>query len=205
MLFFKKFYPKKVVRSTYSINFKKYYKNGYRGVLFDIDNTLVPHGEAANEKAINFFKKLRKIGFSFCLISNNKIDRVKSFADAVGAPFICDAHKPSTEPYNEAMKLMGTDIHDTIFVGDQVFTDVYGANRAEIYTILVRPIHPKEEIQIVLKRYLEKPILFFYKRRDRRQLKRENKQYNKRRLKFLAIKRHKRNREEAEKVGKENN
>ena len=176
MLFFRKFYPKKVVRSTYSINFKKYYKNGYRGVLFDIDNTLVPHGEAADAKAIYFFKKLKDIGFSFCLISNNKIDRVKSFADAVGAPFICDAHKPSTEPYNEAMKLMGTDINDTIFVGDQVFTDVYGANRSGIYTILVRPIHPKEEIQIVLKRYLERPVLFFYRRRDRKQLKKENKQ-----------------------------
>ena len=205
MLVFRRFYPKKVVRSTYSINFKKYYKNGYRGVLFDIDNTLVPHGEAADAKAINFFKKLKDIGFSFCLISNNKIDRVKSFADAVGAPFICDAHKPSTEPYNEAMKLMGTDIHDTIFVGDQVFTDVYGANRSGIYTILVRPIHPKEEIQIVLKRYLEKPILFSYKMRDRKQLKKENKQYNKRRLKFLAIKRHKREREEIDKSGNENN
>ena len=99
MRLIRKFYPKKIVRSTYSINFKKYYKNGYRGVLFDIDNTLVPHGEAADEKAINFFKKLKKLGFSFCLISNNKIDRVKSFADAVGAPYICDAHKPSIEPY----------------------------------------------------------------------------------------------------------
>lgn len=199
MHFIRKFYPKKIVRSTYSINFKKYYKNGYRGVLFDIDNTLVPHGEAADEKAINFFKKLNKLGFSYCLISNNKMERVKSFADAVGAPYIYDAHKPSIEAYNEAMKLMGTDIHDTIFVGDQVFTDVYGANRAEIYTILVRPIHPKEEIQIVLKRYLEKPILFFYKRRDRRKLKRENKQYNKRRLKFLAIKRNKKNSEDIDK------
>ena len=51
-MFFNKFFPKKVVRSTYSINSKKYYKNGYRGVLFDIDNTLVPHGEAADDKAI---------------------------------------------------------------------------------------------------------------------------------------------------------
>ena len=194
----KKFYPKQVVRSTYSINFKKYYKNGYRGVLFDIDNTLVPHGEAADEKAVAFFKKLKDMGFKFCLISNNKMERVKPFADAVGAPFICDAHKPSTDGYNQAMEIIGTDMHETIFVGDQVFTDVFGANRASLYTILVRPIHPKEEIQIVLKRYLEKPVLFFYKMRDRKQLKKENRQYNKRRLKILAIrkKRKEKNQEE---------
>lgn len=185
----RKFYPRKIVRSTYSINFKKYYKNGYRGVLFDIDNTLVPHGEAADDKAIEFFKNLKDIGFKFCLISNNKMERVKSFADAVGAPFICDAHKPSIEGYNEAMKVIGTDMNETLFVGDQVFTDVFGANRASLYTILVRPINSKEEIQIVLKRYLEKPVFFFYKMRDRRQLKKENRQYNKRRLKMLAIKR----------------
>ena len=87
-MFFEKFYPKKYVRSIYSINLKKYYKMGYRGILFDIDNTLVPHGAAATEKSINFFEKLRKTGFSFCLISNNKEERVKPFADAVGAPYI---------------------------------------------------------------------------------------------------------------------
>ena len=188
-MFFSKFFPKKVVRSTYSINFKKYYKNGYKGVLFDIDNTLVPHGEAADDKAVKFFQKLRDIGFKFCLISNNKEERVRTFAEKVGAPYIYDAHKPSTEGYNKAMEIIGTDVNETIFVGDQVFTDVFGGNRASLYTILVRPIHHKEEIQIVLKRYIEKPILFFYKMRDRKKLKKENKQYNKRRLKLLAIKR----------------
>ena len=183
-----RFYPKKCVRSTYYINFKKYYKKGFRGVLFDIDNTLVPHGEQADDKAVNFFNKLRKIGFKFCLISNNKEERVKPFADAVGSPFICDAHKPSTKAYIDAMQIMGTDDNDTIFVGDQLFTDVFGANRANLYTILVRPIHPKEEIQIVIKRRLEKPILFFYKMRDRKKVKKENTEYEKKRRMLLKRK-----------------
>ena len=59
---------------------------------------------------------------------------------------------------------MGTEAEHTIFVGDQLFTDVYGAKRAGIRNILVQPIHPKEEIQIVLKRYLEKIVLYFYRR-----------------------------------------
>ena len=64
---------------------------------------------------------------------------------------------------------MGTDTTNTIFIGDQIFTDVYGANLAGIRTILVKPIHPKEEIQIVLKRYLEKIVLFFYARYRKKQ------------------------------------
>ena len=55
-----------------------------------------------------------------------------------------------------------------MFVGDQLFTDVWGANRAGMYSILVKPMNPREEIQIVLKRYLEKPVLYCYLRRQRR-------------------------------------
>lgn len=191
-MFLKRFFPKKVARSVYYINFKKYYnKLGYRGILFDIDNTLVPHGEKADEKAVNFFKKLESIGFKFCLISNNKEERVKPFAGAVGAPYIFDAHKPSVNAYNRAMKIMGTDIDETIFVGDQVFTDVFGGNRANMYTILVRPIHPKEEIQIVLKRYLERIVMWRYARQDRKKLRKEKKQYNMARLLRLKKKREK--------------
>lgn len=63
---------------------------------------------------------------------------------------------------------MGTDAKNTIFVGDQLFTDVYGAKRAGIRSILVKPIHPKEEIQIVLKRYLEKIVLYFYRKKEKK-------------------------------------
>lgn len=62
------------------------------------------------------------------------------------------------------MQMMGCTEKDSLFVGDQLFTDVWGAKRAGMYTILVKPIHPKEEIQIVLKRYLEKIVLYFYKK-----------------------------------------
>ena len=67
--------------------------------------------------------------------------------------------------YEKGMKLMGTDRSNTLFVGDQLFTDVYGANRANVYSILVKPMNPKEEIQIVLKRYLERIVLHFYKKK----------------------------------------
>lgn len=161
---FKRFYPNNYVDSTYSIDFKKYFDLGYRGILFDIDNTLVEHGKPATKRAVELFEELRRIGFNTCLISNNKEPRVKPFADLVKSNYIYDAHKPSTKNYRKAMELMGTTLGNSMFVGDQLFTDVYGANRAGMYTILVKPIDKKEEIQIVLKRKLERIVLHFYKK-----------------------------------------
>ena len=166
------FYPKVYLDSTYEINFEQYYKDGYRAIIFDIDNTLVPHGAPADERAIALFKRLHQLGYQTLMLSNNKKPRVKMFCDAVDAEYIYKAGKPDPTKYLEAMKRMGSDVGNTLFVGDQIFTDVWGANRAGIYSILVKPIHPKEEIQIVLKRYLEKIVLFWYKKYVRKQQKR---------------------------------
>ena len=164
------FYPDDYIASTYVIPFEELYKKGYRGLIFDIDNTLVPHGAPADERAIALFERLRSIGFDTCLISNNQEPRVQPFADKVGSKYVFDAHKPSTKNYKKAMELMKTEKENTLFVGDQLFTDVWGAKRTGIKSILVKPIHPKEEIQIVLKRYLEKIVLFFYKRSEKEKL-----------------------------------
>lgn len=163
-----RFYPGEYVDSTYQIEFERLYDEGYRGIIFDIDNTLVPHGAPADERACRLFARLKSLGYSCVLLSNNKEPRVKSFNDAVGVSYIHKAGKPKTAGYERAMALMGTGRNNTLFVGDQIFTDVYGANRAGIRTILVRPIHPKEEIQIVLKRYLERIVLFFYRRSQKK-------------------------------------
>ena len=161
---FEMFFPDEYVASTYVIPFEKLYEEGYRGVIFDIDNTLVPHGAPADNRAKKLFARLKELGFDACLLSNNKEPRVKMFNDDVQVNYIFDAHKPSTKNYQKAMELMGTDLSNTIFVGDQLFTDVWGAKRTGIRNILVKPIHPKEEIQIVFKRKLEKIVLYFYKK-----------------------------------------
>lgn len=165
---FETFFPDDFVASTYVIPFEKLYEEGYRGLIFDIDNTLVPHGAPADERAKKLFARLKEIGFDCCLLSNNQESRVQMFNEEIQVHYIYDAHKPSVKNYQKAMELMGTDLHSTIFVGDQLFTDVWGAKRAGIRTILVKPIHPKEEIQIVLKRQLEKIVLYFYLRQKKR-------------------------------------
>ena len=147
---FDRFFPDAYVASTYVIDFEKLYEEGIRAVIFDIDNTLVPHGAPADDRAKALFARLKKIGYQCCLISNNQEPRVKMFNQDIQVNYICE--------------IMGTDVSNTVFVGDQLFTDVWGAKRAGIRNILVKPIHPKEEIQIVLKRYLEKIVLYFYQK-----------------------------------------
>lgn len=163
---FEKFFPDEYTASVYIIPFERLYEQGYRGVIFDIDNTLVPHGAPADERAKKLFERLEKIGFSSCLLSNNQEKRVKMFNREIGTNYIFNAHKPSVKNYERAMEIMGTNRKTTVFVGDQLFTDVWGAKRTGMRSILVKPIHPKEEIQIVLKRYLEKIVLHFYKKQN---------------------------------------
>ncbi len=163
-MMFETFFPDEYVASTYIIPFEKLYEEGYRGLIFDIDNTLVMHGAPADERAKKLFARLKTIGYDCCLLSNNQKPRVEMFNRDVNVHYIYDAHKPSIKNYEKAMELMETNKGNTIFIGDQLFTDVWGAKRTGIRNILVKPIHPKEEIQIVLKRKLEQIVLYFYKK-----------------------------------------
>lgn len=161
----KQFYPKEDWKSAYETKeYERLYAAGFRGIIFDIDNTMVEHGAPVNEKAIFLIRKLKEIGFKVCFVSNNKEPRVKSFSTPLGAEYIFKAGKPGTAGYEAAMKKMGTTKEQTVSVGDQIFTDMWGANRAGIHSVLVAPIGKKEEIQIVLKRYLEKIVLCSYRK-----------------------------------------
>ncbi|MCF0129398.1 MAG: YqeG family HAD IIIA-type phosphatase [Pseudobutyrivibrio sp.] len=158
-------YPKEYVKSTYGIDFEGLFEKGFRGVIFDVDNTLVPHGAPADERAVEFFERLNAIGFKAVLLSNNKEPRVKSFCEDVKfASYIYRAGKPNPKGYLKACENMGIKPEEAIFVGDQIFTDVWGANRAGIFSFMVEPVLKwKEEPQIVLKRFAEAVVLGLYK------------------------------------------
>lgn len=156
-------FPKAMERSAYDVDYEKLYSIGYRGIIFDIDNTLVEHGAPANARAIELFNRLKALGFKICLLSNNKEERVKMFNEDVNVFYIYKAGKPLRKGYVRAMKIMETDTTNTVSIGDQIFTDTVGANNAGINSILVGRIANHEEIQIVLKRFLEFFVLMFYK------------------------------------------
>lgn len=156
------FYPDESADSAYSVDYKALYNRGYRGILFDIDNTLVEHGKDADERAKKLIRDLDDLGFKVCFISNNSEERVKRFNKDLHQSYIYKAGKPSKTGYIKGVKTLGTTVSNTVFIGDQLFTDIYGARRAGLKSIFVKPIGKDTEIQIILKRYLEKVVLFFY-------------------------------------------
>ncbi len=165
---FRQFYPTVYVESAYTVDFQKLYDKGYRSLILDVDNTLVEHGAPSDEKAVAFFKYLKDIGFKTCIISNNDLQRVKPFADAVGSPYIFDAKKPSKKGYAQAMSLLKCGRDKALFMGDQLFTDVWGANKAGIRSILVKPIKMDTVFKIRLKRLGEKIVMpFFFRHREK--------------------------------------
>ena len=166
---FERFFPDSTVDSTYDINYE-----------------LVEHGKEAPEQAKELFRKLKCIGFQCCLISNNKKNRVRTFNEEIGVHMVFNAHKPAKKGYYYAMELMNTDKETTVFVGDQLFTDIFGAKRIGLRNFLVKPIDEHEEIQIVLKRKLEKIVLKEYRAKKREENKKKKWEKKKQKKYFTA-------------------
>ena len=165
---FEKFYPTIYVNSVYDMDFQKLFDEGYRGFMADVDNTLVRHDAPHDEEAVAFFDRIKKIGFKTCIVSNNTEERVKTFAEGVGSDYVFLAGKPDKKGYLEAIEKMGTTCENSFFAGDQLFTDIYGANNAKVKSVLVRPIDKDPIFNIKLKRVGEAIVKPFYKRYARK-------------------------------------
>ncbi len=163
--------PDIYLKSIDDIDFEQYKKNGIKGIITDVDNTIVPHDAPADEHAIKYFQMLHDMGIDTCILSNNDEPRVEPFATKVNSKYIYKGGKPGFKGYKKAMDAMGTDVDSTLFIGDQIFTDIWGANRAGLANVMVEKIDPHEEIQIVLKRIPEKFIMWRYRRRLKKQSK----------------------------------
>lgn len=156
-------FPSEYQRSAFAIDYRALFDSGVRGLIYDIDNTLTTHGDDATCEAVSLVKELFNIGFNVCFLSNNDEERCQRFNRDIGAVYIHKAGKPLKKGYLAACDRMSLSASQTVFIGDQLFTDIYGANNAGIRSILVKPIAKKEEPQIVLKRILEKPILVLFR------------------------------------------
>ncbi|MBO5998316.1 MAG: YqeG family HAD IIIA-type phosphatase [Lachnospiraceae bacterium] len=152
-----------VAASAYEIPYDRLYAEGFRGIIYDIDNTLVFPDAPADDRAKELIEELKKTGYRIITVSNNKGPRVASFAEDVRVPYVPKAAKPSRRGYLKAMEMMGTSPSSTLVIGDQIYTDIWGGNRAGAYTILTSPFTDKEEIQIILKRIIEKPVMWLYR------------------------------------------
>ncbi|MCL2593814.1 MAG: YqeG family HAD IIIA-type phosphatase [Defluviitaleaceae bacterium] len=159
----KKLFPTEYLDSVFLIDYHKLWENNIRGLIFDIDNTLVPFDIEAPPKEINeLFEKLKAIGFKICLVSNNSNKRVSLFNKNLSFPAVSRALKPRLKGINQALSFIQTDASNTVLIGDQIFTDVWGANRKKIHVILVKPIATRDEFTVKLKRKIEKFIIKKY-------------------------------------------
>lgn len=136
----KLFYPDQYCESVFTIDFDKLFELGYKGIIFDIDNTLVPHGKDSTDEVDNLFKRIHNIGFKTLLLSNNDEQRVKRFIKNIDTLYVCDAKKPKKEGYLKAINKLELPNDQIICIGDQVFTDVFGANKVKLSCILVKYI-----------------------------------------------------------------
>lgn len=145
MAFLHHFTPDLLVDSIYDIPLDQLSKNGIKGMMFDLDNTLTKwHGPIVGEEIYQWFASLSGYGISPVLVSNSHKARVRMIADDLHIPFVYDARKPMRGGFVRALTLLGLRPHQIAMVGDQIFTDVLGGNRVGVYTILVKPISPEE-------------------------------------------------------------
>lgn len=157
-------YPKKYVTNVYEIDFAPLYARGYRAILFDVDNTLVPFDcMDAPDELVEFIGGLEAMGFSVGLVSNNTTGRVVALNRKLNLEIMPNAMKPLTFRLKRILKELKVAPDKSIFVGDQLFTDVWVGNALGLYSILVKPIQRKEQMITSVKRGLERMMMRGYK------------------------------------------
>lgn len=141
--------------------------NEIRGIIFDIDNTLVGFRVAKPTEAnLTLFSRLREKGIAFAIASNNSRARVGTYAEGLGVPFYHRACKPLGFALRKIRKGWGIPAKNIALVGDQIYTDMLGGNCAGMVTVLVEPIDHKETVFFKIKRALEVPVIKAKRRKD---------------------------------------
>ena len=165
-LYDKYFFPKEAAPSVFDINYDKLWQEGIRGLIFDIDNTLVTFDiPTPPTEIVNLLDGLAQKGFGICLLSNNGEARVKDFSQNLGYFHIWRAKKPGLAGISRAMEHLGLDVDQVAMVGDQIFTDCFVGNRLGVHTILTTPIANRDEWTVKLKRLPERAVLKAYARK----------------------------------------
>lgn len=139
---------------------------GIRGLIVDLDNTLVPwRGGDPVPGLACWLERVRGAGIAVCILSNNRSARVGAWGRSLGVPVIAAAAKPRRKAFVRAMEVLGTGPAETAVVGDQLFTDVLGGRRLGLYTVLVQPLSRREFVGTRLVRGLERRVLAYLSRR----------------------------------------
>ena len=152
--------------SIFALDPRVLQEQGIRGVIFDLDNTLVEWGaDTIGQDLATLIEHFKASGLKLCIVSNALSARVEAISAALGIPAIPQATKPSKIPFRRALKIMGTGPEETAVVGDQLFTDILGGNRMDLYTIWTLPISETELVSTKAVRHLEKLVARRFRKR----------------------------------------
>ena len=163
MDFFSKFYPKKTLKNILEISLSFLDENKIKALILDVDNTLISYDKKMIDGLENWINTLKSEGIKFCILSNsNNKKKVEQVANVLKIPYIFFGKKPFKINFKKAKELLKEDNENIAVVGDQVMTDVFGANRSNMYSILVEPIGEKDIIVTRLNRLIAKRILKRY-------------------------------------------
>lgn len=166
-------YPKEYLSSVKEISIDLLQKNNIKGLILDVDNTLIDFNKKIPEGVENWIQKLKKTGIKFCILSNsNNIEKVGAVAEKLDIPFIHFAKKPFKSGFKRAQKVLKLEENQIAVVGDQIMTDIIGANCSKMFSILVKPIDKKDYLVTKVKRPFEKVIINSYLKRKNREIKR---------------------------------
>jgi uncharacterized protein len=158
--------PDEFVHSVFDITPEYLKSKGIRGVITDLDNTLVEWDRAdSTEELTAWIKQLTDADIKVIIASNNNEFRVKTFAEPIGVPFIFRAKKPLGKAYNKAIGQLNLRHSEVAMVGDQLLTDVLGAKRLKIYTFLVRPVAESDGFVTKFNRFVERRVFNALKRK----------------------------------------
>lgn len=162
--------PKMYVKNIYEIDYEKLKNKGYKNIIFDIDNTLLPVNDInVSKDLIDFINTLKK-DFNICILSNNDNWRVEPVKEKLGVNGFANANKPNKIALDKALKLLSSNEKDTVMVGDQMLSDIVFANKYKLYSILVEPVKNKYDIKTGTSRILQNIIM--------KKLKNKIKRYN---------------------------
>lgn len=156
-------YPNLYCKNVMAITMDILQKNNIKGLILDVDNTLIDIDRNMNPKVKDWVDELKAKGIKMCIVSNtNKVDKVKKVSEILDIPYFYFAKKPLKSGFKKAKELLKLDYENIAAVGDQIMTDVVGANRCKIFSILVEPISEKDIFITKVKRPIEKLIINRY-------------------------------------------
>jgi uncharacterized protein len=160
------FLPDEHVKSILDIHPEDLKKRGIKGIITDLDNTLVEWDRPnATPELIKWFEQIKKHNILVTIVSNNNEIRVKEFADPLQIPFIFQARKPLVRAFNKALSQMDIKKEEAVVIGDQLLTDVLGGNRSGFHTILVVPVAQTDGFITKFNRFAERRIMNWFRKK----------------------------------------